>query len=146
MTLRNRRSWNLGDEVIDFILWRTRFGMGSGPVIRHCVIVVVVMMTTTTTICCFALNERRIQKTVDFKILFQHRSGNIEENLVPAVSMQDSLNTHSFGSLLCPSYKVTMVYSRKCSSVSWKTCRLATQIISCFCSACRKTANKLQGK
>jgi len=156
-------------EVIDFILWRTRFGIGSGPVIRHCVIVVVVvvrevvvvvvmvmmmmtmttmmMMTTTkTTICCFTSNEGRIRKTVDFKILFRHRSENIEEILEPAVTIQDSPNTLSFASLLCPSHKVKMVHSRKCSSVSWEICRLATQIISCFCSACRKTANKLQGK
>jgi len=45
-------------EVIDFILCRTRFGIGSGSVIKHCVIVVfvVLMMTKTKTICCFASN------------------------------------------------------------------------------------------
>jgi len=71
--------------------------------------VVVVMMTTTTTICCFASNEGRIQKDVDFKILFRHRGGNIGENLEPALSIQDSLNTLSFASLLCSSFKVKMV-------------------------------------
>ena len=69
--------------------------------------------TKTTTICCFESNDGRKRKTVDFKIIFRHRSGNIEEILEPAVPIQDSLNTLSFASPLCPSYKVKMACSRE---------------------------------
>jgi ribosomal 50S subunit-associated protein YjgA (DUF615 family) len=31
----NRRYWNLRDETLDRLLWRTRFGRGCGPVLRQ---------------------------------------------------------------------------------------------------------------
>jgi hypothetical protein len=31
-----RRYWKLKEEALDRTLWRTRFGRGYGPVVRHC--------------------------------------------------------------------------------------------------------------
>jgi hypothetical protein len=32
---KKRGYWNLKEEELDLILWRTRFGRGSGPVLRQ---------------------------------------------------------------------------------------------------------------
>jgi len=64
-------------------------------------------------------NEGRIRKIVDFKIIFRHRSGNTDEDHEPAVPIQDSLNTVSFASPLCPSYKAKVLFVSELENLSF---------------------------
>jgi hypothetical protein len=49
---RTRRCWNLNEEALDRILWRTRFGRGCGPVIRQ-------TMEWKNVVCCHGVPEKQ---------------------------------------------------------------------------------------